>query len=159
MNVNTVVCSQYFASLAMLKEAVERCPEALWDSVEDKDKFWQLAYHVLFYTHLYLQKSLNDFHPWAKHWQKAERLGEDTPPGKTYSKTDILEYLDYCHGQVQINSAVLDPDAPSGFDWCEFNKLELQFYNIRHLQQHTGELMERLGSRAGINVNWVMKGG
>ena len=34
-------------------------------------------------------------------------------------------------------------------------KLELQIYNLRHLQQHTGELMERLGSRAGIDVDWV----
>jgi hypothetical protein len=34
--------------------------------------------------------------------------------------------------------------------------LELQFYNIHHLAQHTGELMEWLGSEAGINVDWVI---
>jgi hypothetical protein len=33
--------------------------------------------------------------------------------------------------------------------------LELQFYTIRHIQQHTGELMERLGSRADLEINWV----
>jgi len=27
----------------------------------------------------------------------------------------------------------------SGFDWLPFDKLELQFYNIRHIMQHTGE--------------------
>jgi hypothetical protein len=34
-------------------------------------------------------------------------------------------------------------------------KLELQFYTIRHLQQHTGELCERLGTEAGIEIGWV----
>jgi hypothetical protein len=33
--------------------------------------------------------------------------------------------------------------------------LELHFYDIRHLQQHTGELSERLGSQGEIMVEWV----
>ena len=49
----------------------------------------------------------------------------------------------------------LDLEAESGFGWLPFGKLELQFYNIRHLQQHTGELMERLGTRAHVDVDWV----
>ena len=158
MDINAVVCSQYFATLAMFKQAVELCPEPLWDSVEDESKFWRLAYHALFYTHMYLQKSFDDFHPWEKHWQNAEELGKEAPPGRPYSKTEVLEYLVVCRKQAEDNSAVLEPDAPSGFHWLAFNKLELQFYNIRHLQQHTGELMERLGSRAGVNVDWVSKG-
>ncbi len=36
-----------------------------------------------------------------------------------------------------------------------FSKLELQFYTIRHIQQHTGEMMERLGTRAGAEIDWV----
>jgi len=46
-------------------------------------------------------------------------------------------------------------DSPSGFDWQPISKLELQIYNIRHLQQHTGELMERLGSRANLDMDWI----
>ena len=42
-----------------------------------------------------------------------------------------------------------------GFYWLPFNKLELQFYNIRHIQQHTGELYERLGTRENIELDWV----
>ena len=49
----------------------------------------------------------------------------------------------------------LDLQAESGFDWLPFNKLELQFYNIRHIQQHTGELCERLGTVGDIEVDWV----
>jgi len=159
MDINAVVCSQYFAALAMLKQAVERCPDSLWDAADDKNKFWRVAYHALFYIHLYSQKSLGDFHAWEKHWEKAEQVGNEAAPGKPFTKPEILEYLDFCQKRVGEWSAALDPEAPSGFHWLKFNKLELQFYNIRHLVQHTGELMERLGSRAGVEVDWVSKGG
>ena len=49
----------------------------------------------------------------------------------------------------------LDLESKSGFDWLPINKLELQFYNIRHIQQHTGELCERLGVVEDIDVGWV----
>jgi hypothetical protein len=32
---------------------------------------------------------------------------------------------------------------------------ETKFYNIRHLQHHVGELAERLGTQAGIDIAWV----
>ena len=46
--------------------------------------------------------------------------------------------------QVVERVTQLDLEAHSGFEWLPFGKLELQIYSIRHLQQHTGELMERL---------------
>jgi hypothetical protein len=46
----------------------------------------------------------------------------------------------------------LDFDAPSGFFWLPFSKLELQLYNIRHVQHHTGQLIDRLRTVAGIGV-------
>jgi hypothetical protein len=74
---------------------------------------------------------------------------------KPYAREEILAYCTVCEQQVKERIDALDLEAVSGFDWLPFGKLELQFYNIRHLQQHTGELMERLGSRAGIDVDWV----
>ena len=49
----------------------------------------------------------------------------------------------------------MDLEAQSGFYWLPFGKLELQFYNIRHTQQHTGELCERLGATGDIEVAWI----
>ena len=34
------------------------------------------------------------------------------------------------------------------------NKFELQLYNIRHIQQHAGELYERL-SKYDLKLNWA----
>ena len=154
MELSPVVCSQFDAALSMLKQAVERCPDALWDAPEDRNRFWQVAYHSLFFTHLYLQKSAADFRVWSKHRANSESI----EPGPAYTQTEVLEYLHFCRQQVAERTADLDPEAPSGFDWCRFSKLELQFYNLRHLSQHTGELLERLGARAEMGVDWIMAG-
>lgn len=148
--------SQYHASLEMLRQAISKCPDSLWDAPEYKNAFWRVAYHALFFTHLYLQASLDDFAPWVKHKEDYEALARQLPQdGEPYTKGEILEYCEVCGEQVEERVASLEPDAPSGFHWLPFSKLELQFYNIRHLQQHTGELGERLGARGDIKVGWV----
>jgi len=35
------------------------------------------------------------------------------------------------------------------------NKLEMHFINIRHIQQHAGEMYECLGIRANTELGWV----
>ena len=59
----TVLKSQYHAALAMLRHAIEKCPTDLWYSKEQANAFWQTAYHTLFFTHLYLQPTAEDFRP------------------------------------------------------------------------------------------------
>jgi hypothetical protein len=158
MDIKQAIQSQYLAALEMLKQAVERCPEAMWDVAGEKNKFWLVAYHALFYVHLYLQKNHEDFKPWSKHQDGVQR--PDAAPEKpfaVYTRQEMLDYLAICQAQVAEQTASLDLEAPSGFEWLPFNKLELQFYNIRHLQQHVGELFERLGTRAGIELDWVSR--
>jgi hypothetical protein len=163
MKIRKVIQSQYSASLEMLKNAVVRCPESIWTDPEPKNKFWHIAYHAIFYAHLYLQSSEKDFKAWAKHRDEYEFMGPlPWPPhnqpkiDEPYSKAEVLEYLEFCQGQVASILPELNLESDeSGFSWLPFNKLELQFYNIRHLQQHAGELCERLGTEAGIDVDWV----
>jgi hypothetical protein len=54
MDISEVIVSQYLASLEMLKQTIAKCPPTIWDDPNDKVKVWQVAYHALFYTHLYL---------------------------------------------------------------------------------------------------------
>lgn len=156
MGTRDVIKSQYLASLAMLQEAVVKCPESLWEDREYENAFWHIAYHTLYYTHLYLQPTREDFTPWTKHRAYYQSLTRQEPrSGEPYSQEDILEYLELCRTQVDQQVSLLNLDAESGFRWLPFNKLELQFYNIRHLHQHIGELCERLGAKGGIEVAWV----
>ncbi|MGA2324895.1 MAG: DinB family protein [Bryobacteraceae bacterium] len=162
VNILRSVARQYRASLAMLGQAIELCPESLWIAAEYPNKFWHIAYHAVFYTHLYLQPTEADFRPWAKHKQDCQYLGprpwaaQETRKIETrYTKAEVLEYHEICCAEVEARAPALDLGAASGFHWLPFNKMELQFYNIRHVQHHTGQLADRLRTQKNVGVAWV----
>ncbi len=155
MDVREPIISQYGAALEMLKQSILACPVALWHNPDDRTPFWQIAYHALFFTHLYVQESEQAFSPWPGH-REAYRFENEAPaqPTEPATKATVLEYLAFCQQQVADNVSAMVLDAASGFDWLPFTKFELQLYSIRHIQQHAGELMQRLGQRA-IDIDWV----
>ena len=162
MDTKPVIQHQYLAALEMLKQAVVKCPPELWDSADDKTRFWHIVYHALFYTHLYLQDTEKDFQAWESHRDEYQFIGQTpwpphAPPkiGEPYTRADMLVYLEFLQKHVQERVPALDLEAASGFEWLPFGKLELQIYTIRHIQQHAGELYERLGTRAEIELDWV----
>ena len=151
MDIPAILISQYKASLEMLEQTITRCPESIWNAAGDKNKFWQVAYHALFFTHLYVADSEEAFTPWIKH-----RDGyKDFVPrvGEPYDKDTVLEYLAFCRQEVAARAPRLNLEE--GFDGRPYNKLELQIYSIRHIMQHTGELMERVGARTNAQIDWV----
>ena len=159
---NAAVRSQFAAALDMLQQTIERCPDALWEDSAAPNRFWQVTYHTLFYLHLYLQPSLKDFVVWPRHIREYELLSAppwaaDKKPhtGQPYSKQDLLAYIVFCREEIDRRTQSLDIEAPSGFDWLPFGKLELQFYILRHLQQHIGELSGRLLTEARVEIDWV----
>ncbi len=162
MNVQTALKGQYHASLAMLKQAVERCPDDLWEKGSCPVAFWRVAYHTLFFTHLYLQPNVEGFRPWERHRAEHECLGKlPYPPfrepeiGDAYSKEQTLEYWRVCDGMVDECVARLDLDAEeSGFPWYKMSKLDHQIVNIRHIQHHAGALAGRVRA-AGREIDWV----
>ncbi len=157
MDTKSVIQSQFHASLAMFRQVVEKCPPELWDSPEYKNRFWNICAHGLIYTHLYLHPSLDDYKPWPEIDERARRFEplENGEEKQLVSKQIVLQYLDFLVSQIDPMVARLNLDAESGFDWLPFNKLELQFYNIRHLMQHVGELAERLWQSVGIEISWI----
>ena len=162
MATNEIITSQYRASLEMLSGAITTCTDALWLDPEYKNPFWHIAYHTLFYTHLYVQRSGKEFLPWSKHIDPFHTLDphphdpqKEPNTAKPYTKEDILEYLDVCLNEVEKNMSTVDLEAESGFHWLPFSKLELQIYNIRHIQHHTGQLIDRLRTKESFGITWV----
>lgn len=154
MDIHENIRCQYQASLEMLKQAVAQCPDGMWNDSAYRNAFWQVAYHALFYTHLYLYPGREKFVRWEKH---RRGLHEMKPGEEPYSKAEILEYCEIVRQQIDQVVPASDLDAPSGFNWLPFNRLETHFYNMRHLMQHIGELSERLGVAAKIDVSWVTR--
>ena len=164
--VQAILKSQYHASLAMLRDTIEQCPEALWLDRTHQNACWQIAYHVLFYTHLYLHDDEASFRPWAQHQRNVQYpsglpgrpdVDKSLPPfPDPYSKAQVLELWQICDDLV--NSAVDAVDlnrGDCGFWWYKMSKLEHQFVNIRHIQHHTAQLMDRLRASAGVGIRWV----
>lgn len=163
--VRTMLKSQYHAALAMLREAIERCPDELWDAADDTNAFWQIAHHTLFFTHLYLQPDEASFRPWSGQVraQHPDGIAGPEEPGSplplippVYSRDQVLEYWAVCDRMVDPAIDALDLNAPeSGFHWYRVPKLEHQLVNLRHLQHHTAQLSDRLSRSAGGGVRWV----
>lgn len=158
MDIKKSIASQYYASLEMLKQAVEACPDALWYDRAYANPYWRTAYHAPFYTHLYLQPTEKDFTPWQGLTEQYRVLGtspDEEDALEPLSKELILTYLEFCHREVEKQLAAQDLSAESGFYWIPMNKFEHQIYNIRHIMEHTGELFEQLGTVGDREVNWI----
>ena len=161
----SAIKSQYRASLAMFRQVVEKYPEALWVDDSHKNPAWLLAYHALFYTHLYIHPSEADFVPWEKFRPQIQFMGptpfppHETPDfGPPYLREEMLAFADHFTAGLDRWVDALDLEGPSGFDWIRMTKFELQFYTIRHFMQHIGELAERLWAEAEIEIDWVGMG-
>ncbi|HLE77566.1 MAG TPA: hypothetical protein VJA65_04045 [bacterium] len=109
--------SQYHATLAMLKAAVTRCSDDLWISRGGHaNPYWRIAYHTLFYTHLYLQPNNRVFTPWEHHYKGIQYMGRPSRR-KPYTKAEVLAYWRLCDWLVDDAVDNLRPDEPA--EWVQ----------------------------------------
>lgn len=159
--------NQYHQALAMLREAIELCPNDLWLDRRPTNAFWQVAYHALFFAHYYLSQDAESFRPWAEH--RRDSQNEDGIPGdpdpnsalplipRPYSKEQALRYWAIVDGMVDGAVDAMDLSRnESGFHY-RMSKLEHQLVNLRHVQHHAAQLADRLRDARGVGVKW--KGG
>ncbi len=158
--------SQYHAALAMLRQAIELCPAEAWSSGEHVNAPWQVAYHTLFFAHLYIQPNEADFRAWEHH--QAEVQYPDGIPGPAdpdsplplapdpYTKAQVSAYWTFCDQMVDDAVDAIDVLSPtSGFSWYKLSKLEHQIINIRHIQHGAAQIADRVRALANVGVDWV----
>jgi hypothetical protein len=168
LTLRPVLKSQYHAALAMLGDAIEQCPDNVWSASDHMNAFWQIAYHTLYFTHLYLYPDRSAFRPWKHHQsgvQHPDGIPGDPDPNSSlpliptpYTKVQVLEYWKFCDQMVDDALDKLDLENPDcGFPnyYPGMSKLEHQFVNIRHIQHHEAQLADRLRSAANIGIDWV----
>ncbi len=149
--------SQYHATLAMLRTAIRRCPEDLWSSSDGHaNPFWRIAYHTLFYTHLYLQPNNRVFRPWEHHQMGIQHMNRPMRTWRPYTQAEVLAYWRICDSMVDDAVDALNLNDPqSGFSWYKIPKVEHQLVNIRHIQYHQAQLADRLRVATGAGVGWA----
>lgn len=164
---NEMLWRQYGAAIDMLGDALSECPDDLWERPlweDHKDqwvsagfsRFWYLGYHTLFWLDLYLSGAEEGFAPPAPF--NLTEMEADAPLPRTYSRTELLEYLAYCRRKCQDTILALSAAEARRlcrFPWGEIPYAELQLYNLRHVQEHGAQLHLFLGQQAGRDARWV----
>jgi hypothetical protein len=147
MDIRGGIQSQHLSALTMLKRAIVKCPQAVWNEPKDSDGVWFKSYHALCYAHLCLQPARGDHIHWRGHAKPVS-----SPP---LAKGEVLPYLAFVEQEVlrRVPSST-SRQARASARFVPY-KLELQFVNIRHIQHHAGELYKRLGSRRSIKLDWA----
>ncbi|MBX3118613.1 MAG: hypothetical protein KF784_06080 [Fimbriimonadaceae bacterium] len=177
MHIRQALKEQYHAGLAMLADCIRKCPDDLWTTpnpaIDDDDRiiyraFWRIAFHAVFFTHLYLGQTLADFKPWpgrkpgyfddmwSPPWStEPYEFPEDAEP---MAKQEMLDYLGYLDSILDPTIDALDLDTDDcGIDWYRkrgISKMSHELLNLRHLQGHVGQLSELLLAR-GLDPDWV----
>ena len=167
MEIRDALKEQLHAGLGMLRQCVERCPDDLWTAGEHPRTYWRVAFHAVYFTHLYLGQGEDAFVPWPGRtadtegmWQEPWDLEPYELPGDAAVATpaQMLAYLAFVDGLVDTTVDGLDLDSDeSGFSWYQkVSKLSHELLNLRHLQGHVGQLSELLMAR-GIDIDWISK--
>ena len=115
--------SQLEASLAMLAECIDACPEHRWDSSIAKYTFWQVAYHTLCFVDYRLAHGDAAWHPHPMFHPAGRAELDEEYPSRRFTKPELLAYLAFCLDKLRTTLAAETPESlhsPSGFPGLPF---------------------------------------
>ena len=130
---------QFGASIDMLENAIVLCPSECWDT---EQKFWYNAYHCLFYLDYYLTLEPDNFSP-PTPYTLSEFDPSGAMPDRTYSKEELLAYLQFCRNKCHdLIANLTDEVAHSRWvnPYKNYSVFEVLLYNMRHVQHHAAQL-------------------
>ena len=166
--VNEAVWQQYGGAIAMLDNALEACPDELWtgtvwEAEPDPEEpvtineVWSGAAHALRWLERYLLAVPEE--DFASLETAALRLG-----GEPLPKAEVRAALSALRERCRTTLAGLgeeDLARPILYEWIgtPISYLELQLYNIRHVQEHAAQLNLFLGRRGvpDAALDWVSR--
>jgi hypothetical protein len=170
----TALWQQFGAAIDMLENALLNCPASLWrerlwrpppppEFPPQFAEFWHITFHTLVWLDLYLSGvPEEEFAPPAPFVQGMLDSVEALPE-RPYTREELHACLastrQKCHNTlVQLSDE--QARRPVEYPWSEgrpISFLELQLYNLRHVQEHAAQLSLFLGQHAIPNeaLDWV----
>jgi len=99
------ITSQVLASLSMLKDCVERCPEKDWNESHKDQPFSQVVFHALFDCDYNLCNQQDDFMIQLFHEENRGVFAgyeefEENKPFHFYERAFVTQYYDFCKEKV-----------------------------------------------------------
>ena len=156
----TVVWGQFGASLDMLENAIEQCPNKIWGDKAGFQEYWYMTYHTLFFLDYFMSEKEEGFEPLSPY-----TLSELDPaglfPDRVYNKGELLTYLKF--GRNKAKARIDGLTEKTLFVRCRFKRpeltvAELMLYTMRHVQHHAAQLNLLLRQKTNSAPNWVGKG-
>ena len=153
---------QFGAVIDALDAALVACPDGLWTGriwpnppppwfPRHFAEFWHIAYHTLVWTDLYLAGVPEEAFVTPAPFAQGEIDSVAAQPEQPYAREELRVYLastrQKCH---TLLTALTDEQArrPVEYAWTggePISYLELQFRNMRHVQEHAAQLLLFLG--------------
>lgn len=174
--VGTALWRQFGAAIDTLENALLACPDSLWEArlwntppppwfPAQFAEFWYVTFHALVWLDLYLAGVPEvEFAPPAP-FPQGEIDSIEAMPEQPYTREELHTYLvslrQKCHTQfLQLSDE--QARRPVEYPWSKgqpMSYLELQLYNLRHLQEHAAQLSLFLGQHAipSANLEWVAR--
>jgi hypothetical protein len=158
--VRQAAISQFDGAMEMLVICIKKCPDDAWMDPIVKSPYAHVAQHSLAYADLYCARDPKSWEPDERYFPHGKNCLWDGSPTPTLSKRDTLQLakLVTTHFHAAVAAETADTLAgPSGFRWAPMSRLELHFYNARHVQHHVGAMGAFLRLR-GLKPGWRMCG-
>ena len=147
---------QFGAAIAMLENAINACPDHLWNT---ETQFWYRSYHTLFYLDYYSSTNPSSFAPPAP-FTLSEFDSGGKLPERVYSKAELIDYLQFgkqkcyelIHGLTTELAELRFINVAK-----DYSMLEIIIYNMRHVQHHAAQLNLLLSQGGFKSPSWVSR--
>lgn len=153
-SINDSIWTQFGASIDMLENAIIICPDEHWDTSLN---FWYAAYHCIFWTDYFLTAEPEKFTPPVPYtFSEFDPVGKK--PDRTYTKTELLTYLEHCRQKASLLISTLTVDKLNERwvnEYKNYSVLEILLYNMRHIQHHSAQLNLLLRQTINNAPAWV----
>jgi hypothetical protein len=153
---------QYSKCLKMIRETITRYDEEFWADAEAfESPAWQIVYHALYYANRYCSPTEGRIRQWPKRKDRLHRfagtssaLPKETISASAYSKSDMLEFVEFVEQNVPHYLAAMRPQERCWPSWYDETQFEFQLNNLRHIQHHIGQANERQNNLEPFDYWW-----
>jgi hypothetical protein len=153
------------AAFEMLSNAINNANDKVWNSPSDQRRFWNIAYHTIFFCDIYL----SDFDPdidnveeqyrlpaYLKDWKDSVDFGKINEPA--ISKEVLQQFLNETRSKLRARFAegiVENQIGEKATSWLRMPKGAVLLYNMRHIMQHVGQLNDILVKHGQATSRWL----
>jgi hypothetical protein len=157
-----VLQKQYTKCFSILKNVIDSYDEVIWTNNSDyKTPAWQIVYHAIFYANIYCSSSEIDIVQWPKSrndYHDLKKMHELIKNKEIklilFTKEEMLEYAQFVENKIPIYLIKMKPEEKCWPFWYNESQLEFQLNNLRHIQHHIGEIIERHDIKIDLPYIW-----